>query len=133
MAFVFAFAAPQAHGDTNDLVALATQFGRDGNGANRARFLLEIVDATVAAIGAGHVGVRVSPFNPFNDLEANYEGEREQFLALVAERRKSTPEKINEVAQGRVWTGQQARAAGLIDGIGGLHEAIARAAARAQL
>lgn len=56
-----------------------------GNGANRARFLLEIVDATVAAIGAGHVGVRVSPFNPFNDLEAGFPGEREDFLALVDE------------------------------------------------
>ena len=56
-----------------------------------------------------------------------------QFITLAAQARASTPEKINEVAQGRVWTGQQARAAGLIDGIGGLHEAIARAAARAQL
>jgi protease-4 len=57
----------------------------------------------------------------------------QQFITLAAQARGSTPEKINEVAQGRVWTGQQARAAGLIDGIGGLHEAIARAAARAQL
>ena len=54
-----------------------------GTAANRRRFVLETVDATAAAIGAGHVGIRVSPFNPYNDLEAGYDGEREEFLALV--------------------------------------------------
>jgi N-ethylmaleimide reductase len=56
-----------------------------GSGENRRRFLLETVDATIAAIGKDRVGVRLSPFNPFNDLEANFEGEREEFLATVAE------------------------------------------------
>lgn len=54
-----------------------------GSGENRRRFLLELVDAVVGAIGAGHVGVRVSPFNAFNDLAANFDGEREEYLALV--------------------------------------------------
>jgi protease IV len=57
----------------------------------------------------------------------------QQFLKLAAQARNSTPEKINEVAQGRVWTGRQAQAAGLVDRVGGLHEAIGRAAARAKL
>ena len=56
-----------------------------GSAENRRRFLLEVVDATAAAIGAGRVGVRLSPFNAFNDLEAGYAGETEEFLALVAE------------------------------------------------
>ena len=56
-----------------------------GNGPNRRRFLLETVDATIAAIGKDRVGVRLSPFNPFNDLEAGFEGEREEFIATVAE------------------------------------------------
>lgn len=56
-----------------------------GNGENRRRFLLETVDATIAAIGKDRVGVRLTPFNPFNDLEANFAGEREEFLATVAE------------------------------------------------
>jgi len=56
-----------------------------GSAANRNRFVIEVVDATVAAIGKARVGVRLSPFNPFNDLEANFEGEREEFLATVAE------------------------------------------------
>jgi protease-4 len=55
------------------------------------------------------------------------------FVALVAERRSATPEQINEVAQGRVWTGTQAMERGLVDRLGGLHDAIGRAAERASL
>jgi protease-4 len=55
------------------------------------------------------------------------------FLDVVAQQRKSTPEKINEVAQGRVWTGAQARERGLVDGLGGLDDAIKAAARRASL
>ena len=57
------------------------QYG--GSAANRNRFVIEVVDATVAAIGKARVGVRLSPFNPFNDLEVGFDGEREQFLDLV--------------------------------------------------
>jgi protease-4 len=56
-----------------------------------------------------------------------------EFLALVAERRKSTPERINEVAQGRVWTGLQAKERGLVDELGGIDAAIKSAARRAGL
>ncbi len=36
---------------------------------NRARFLLEIVDAMAAEIGADKLGVKISPTVPFNDME----------------------------------------------------------------
>ena len=39
-----------------------------GSAENRARFLVAITEATAAAIGAGRVGVRISPGNPFNDI-----------------------------------------------------------------
>ena len=35
---------------------------------NRARFVLEVVDATIAAIGKDKVGIRLSPFGVFNDM-----------------------------------------------------------------
>jgi N-ethylmaleimide reductase len=35
---------------------------------NRARFVLEVVDATVAAIGKNKVGIRLSPYGVFNDM-----------------------------------------------------------------
>lgn len=36
--------------------------------ANRARFVLEVVDATIAAIGKDKVGIRLSPYGVFNDM-----------------------------------------------------------------
>ena len=48
----------------------------------------------------------------------------DQFLAVVAEGRNMTPEAVNEIAQGRVWTGTKALELGLVDEIGGLDEAI---------
>ncbi len=55
------------------------------------------------------------------------------FTAKAAVARKTTPEKINEVAQGRVWTGNQAKARGLIDRVGSLGDAIKSAANKAKL
>ncbi len=56
-----------------------------GSADNRRRFVLEVVDAVIAAIGRERVGIRVSPFNSFNDLAANYDGEEQDYLGLVAE------------------------------------------------
>ncbi|MEJ7624990.1 MAG: signal peptide peptidase SppA [Pyrinomonadaceae bacterium] len=46
------------------------------------------------------------------------------FLPKVAKGRGKTVEEINAIAQGRVWTGTQAKAIGLIDEFGGLEKAI---------
>jgi N-ethylmaleimide reductase len=58
---------------------LLDQFLRDGTNhrtdhyggsiENRARLLMEVVYAVVAVAGAGKVGVRLSPVNPFNDMK----------------------------------------------------------------
>jgi len=40
-----------------------------GSVANRARLLLEVVDAVIKVAGAGRVGVRISPLNRFNDIQ----------------------------------------------------------------
>lgn len=56
-----------------------------------------------------------------------------EFTAKAAVARKTTPEKINEVAQGRVWTGNQAKERGLIDRTGSLNDAIKSAANKAKL
>jgi len=44
-----------------------------------------------------------------------------------------TPEKVDEIAQGRVWTGRQARERGLVDDLGGLRAAVQAAASLAKL
>jgi len=55
------------------------------------------------------------------------------FVGKVAESRKSTPEMIHAVAQGRVWTGRQALQHGLVDALGGLDTAVAMAKERAKI
>lgn len=49
------------------------------------------------------------------------------FKGKVAAGRKMTPEQVEAVAKGRVWTGEQALAAKLVDSLGGLDVAIAKA------
>ena len=50
------------------------------------------------------------------------------FTVLVASARKTTPEKIHELAQGRAWSGKDAQARGLVDRLGSFGDAIASAA-----
>ncbi len=57
----------------------------------------------------------------------------EQFITLAAQARGVTPEEIDQIAQGRVWSGEDAFDLGLIDKLGGLDDAIASAAALADL
>jgi len=57
----------------------------------------------------------------------------DEFIGRVATARKRTPEEIDAIAQGRVWSGSQAKERGLVDKLGGLGDAIAAAAARAKL
>ncbi|MBL8737182.1 MAG: signal peptide peptidase SppA [Planctomycetes bacterium] len=54
-----------------------------------------------------------------------------RFLANVAASRKKTPEQVDAIAGGRVWSGQQALDNGLVDGIGGVAEALAMVKKRA--
>ena len=57
----------------------------------------------------------------------------DQFVEKVAEARQTTPEKVDQIAQGRVWTGQQARQVGLVDELGGMQVAVAAAKQRARI
>ncbi|KXK00834.1 MAG: signal peptide peptidase SppA, 67K type [Acidobacteria bacterium OLB17] len=57
----------------------------------------------------------------------------DSFVPKVAKGRGQTPEAINAVAQGRVWTGTQAKEKGLVDDFGGLEKAISVAKELAQL
>ncbi len=56
-----------------------------------------------------------------------------QFIAKVAEGRKLKPKFVEEIAQGRVWSGAEAKKLGLVDEIGGLSDAIRYAGTQANL
>ncbi|MFZ0268004.1 signal peptide peptidase SppA [Caulobacter sp.] len=49
------------------------------------------------------------------------------FIHRVAEGRKLPPERVREIAKGRVWTGVQAKQLGLVDELGGFYEAVEKA------
>ena len=55
------------------------------------------------------------------------------FISRVAEGRGMTVEAVDEIARGRVWTGQDAMEIGLVDGMGNLQDAVALAAEMAGL
>ena len=66
-------------------------------------------------------------------IQAGVEQVYGKFLTIVAEARRKSPADIDRIAQGRVWDGGSARQLGLVDGFGGMEEAIAKAAEMAKL
>ena len=56
-----------------------------------------------------------------------------RFLGIVAASRHKTPQQVDQIAQGRVWDGGTAHQLGLVDGFGGMQEAIVKAAQLANL
>jgi protease-4 len=74
-------------------------------------------------------------YNPeeLGKLQEQLQAFYDQFVEKVADSRHSTPEKIDAIAQGRVWTGRQAKQNGLVDQLGGLDQAITIAKQRAKI
>ena len=92
--------------------------------------------ANIESVAIGRNAGLESPDRRFTDAErakvrehigAFYQG----FLEKVASSRKLTVERVDQIARGRVWTGEQARQHGLVDAVGGLDRAIALAKERA--
>ncbi len=57
----------------------------------------------------------------------------DRFITKVADSRKLPKNKVQEIAQGRVWSGTAAKQLGLVDEIGGLEDAVREAAKQAKL
>jgi protease-4 len=79
-----------------------------------------------------------SPVRPFTPEErammmTNMQATYDTFVEKAAQGRNTTPEKIDLIAQGRVWTGRQAKQIGLVDELGGLERAISIAKQRAKI
>lgn len=99
---------------------------------------LDKIGVGTGAVSEGTFGDMNSPFRPFSPEERARVEEQmrttyELFVKRVADGRQQTPARIDAVAQGRVWTGHQARELGLVDELGGLDLAIRRAAEKAKL
>jgi protease-4 len=100
---------------------------------------------TLQKLGVGADGVKTTPLSGEPDvlkgpspeasqlIQAGVNSMYGRFLNIVAESRHKTPQQVDQIAQGRVWDGGTAHQLGLVDGFGGVNEAIAKAAQLAGL
>ena len=107
--------------------------------------VLPSFQGSLEKLGIGADGVKTTPLSGEPDLfrgpspeanqliQAGVESMYARFVNIVAASRRKTPAEVDRIAQGRVWDGGTARQLGLVDGFGGMDEAIAKAAALANL
>jgi protease-4 len=107
--------------------------------------VLPSFEGTLTKLGVGADGVKTTPMSGEPDLlkgpspeadaliQAGVEQVYAKFLTIVSQARKKPRADIDRIAQGRVWDGGTARQLGLVDGFGGMDEAIAKAAELAKL
>jgi protease-4 len=107
--------------------------------------ILPSFQGSLEKLGLGADGVKTTPLSGEPDLlqgpspeanqliQASVESIYRRFLAIVAQSRRKSAAEIDRVAQGRVWDGGTARQLGLVDGFGGMEEAVAKAAQLAKL
>ena len=99
---------------------------------------LEKLGANIEAVSRGKHAEMYSSDRRFSPDERKKIAESmqsvyDQFIERTAAARHMPPEKVDEMAQGRVWTGEQARQLGLVDELGGLYTAIDLAKQRAKI
>ena len=100
--------------------------------------LMERTEIEVYTIGSGEFKDAGSPFKPFEEEHEAYFSQmvfdiHDQFVEDVAECREMELSEANALADGRVFTGRQAKAERLVDELGSLHDAIEYIAAEVDL
>lgn len=106
--------------------------------------VINTVENSLSSIGVHSDGVSTSPLADISMTKAlspevqqmmqlSIEYGYKRFITLVADARKRTPEQIDKIAQGHVWTGEDAKANGLVDSLGDVDDAVAKAAELAKL
>jgi len=107
--------------------------------------IIPTFETALAKIGVTSDGIATTPLsgqpdivggtNPAFDtiIQKSIESTYGRFLTLVSGARKLPVDRVNEIAQGRVWDGGTARQLGLVDAFGGIDDAVAEAARLAKL
>lgn len=108
--------------------------GKFAVGPALAKFGVDVRDTGVGGQYAGAFGMG-QPFTPAQ--RAAFAGWMDriygEFVTRVAAGRKLPPERVREIAKGRVWTGVQAKGLGLVDEVGGFYQAVDKARQLAKL
>lgn len=107
--------------------------------------IIPTFENALGKIGVTNDGITTTPLSGQPDItggtnaafdtiiQKSIESTYGKFLTLVSGARKMPVEKVDGIAQGRVWDGGTARQLGLVDGFGGIDDAIAEAARLAKL
>lgn len=106
--------------------------------------VLQTFEKTLSTLGMYNIRLEKSPINnihSYNDLtledkkitQINICKGYKKFIKLIAHSRNKSVQQINEIAQGKVWIGKNAKNVGLIDQLGDFDSAIIKAAKLAKL
>ncbi|MDF2784395.1 MAG: protease 4 [Pantoea eucrina] len=106
--------------------------------------VINTVENSLDAIGVHTDGVATSPLADVAAtktlpaevqqlMQLTIENGYRNFIGLVAASRHKTPEQIDAIAQGHVWTGSDAKNNGLVDALGDFDDAVAKAASLAKV
>ncbi|ASM17074.1 TPA: signal peptide peptidase SppA [Serratia marcescens] len=106
--------------------------------------IINTYEKTLDTLGVHTDGVATSPLadiavtkalpQEFSQMmQLNIENGYKNFLELVAKSRKMTPQQVDQIAQGHVWLGSDAKANGLVDQLGDFDDAVKKAAELAKL
>ncbi len=106
--------------------------------------VINTVEKSLDELGVHTDGVATSPLADVSVTKAlppqvqqlmqlSIENGYQRFISLVAQARKSTPEQVDKIAQGHVWTGEDAKNNGLVDALGDFDDAMAKAAELAKM
>ena len=104
-----------------------------------------VIDGTLKKLGMNMEGVTsgryadlYSPVRAFTTeerakIQEQMQATYDAFVEKAAAGRNTTPERIDAIGQGRVWTGAQGKQLGLVDELGGLERALAIEKQRAKI
>lgn len=87
---------------------------------------------TNANSDAGSMVKKLTPYQ-YNRIQKGVDKIYDTFISHVSEGRGLTKAEVDEIGQGRVWTGKDALELGLVDELGGLNDAVAHAVKLAEL
>ena len=132
--YYIAMAAPDIVAEPGTLTGSIGIFGgKIVTGGTYAKLGMNVESVSIGA----HAEMN-SPVRPYSEADRAKIDEQlrafyDQFVEKAAASRRKRPEEIDAIAQGRVWTGRQAKDLGLVDVLGGLDKAVTIAKQRAKV
>lgn len=120
----------------SDATTLTGSIGVFGIVPDFSKTAKDVLHINIESISSNRHGDMYTGMRPFDEAEYNYmlasiESIYDRFTTIVSEARSLPKETVDNIGQGRVWTGYDAAALRLVDEIGSLENAVSYAAAMA--